>query len=567
MSAVIGVLARVEGIAPRRVLMVGAATLLVGRLVLSAARSGPVIMADEAGYLFNARVLAGGMAAEMGSSPFYRGGYSLLIAPVVAIGGEPVAAYHGVLALNAALAAALVPLLYLLLTRCLDVRAGVAAWAAVAGAAYPSVTALSQVALSENMLFPLTVAWLLFMGLLLRGAHAPAAAAGRAAAAGVCAAALWAAHGRMLVAVVLTALVLVAGAVRRGPGRAAAAAGLAALGCGMLAGLLLNDWLRGANDYDRGFDEVARLLAPLDDADGIVAVLRNLAGQAWYVLVATLGIALLLCSRLPALAGARAGARTQAGRLLALLLATTAGLVVLSAVWFASSTRPDQLIYGRYTEPVVPAIVAVGLALLAGSGRPSRPGVLAAGLLALTAAVAALRSGIDFDGEPSRWNVAALPSVTGVLDAPVIAVAGVVACMALLAFAAVAARRPGLLAPLAVLAFLPTTAYVVNLPVLRSERDVYPAAWTSPLPAVEAGGAAAVGYDLDSFDHIRVKVYQWFMPQTPVVLFHGRAERPPAGAFFGAKALSGRLARDRPEAVWSDPGGDQALWLRAPSRP
>ena len=59
----------------------------------------------------------------MGSSPFYRGGYSLLLAPVLSLDDDPVAAYHGVLVVNALLAAALVPLLYLLLTRCFDVGA------------------------------------------------------------------------------------------------------------------------------------------------------------------------------------------------------------------------------------------------------------------------------------------------------------------------------------------------------------------------------------------------------------------------------------------------------------
>lgn len=561
--------ARIERVAHRRVLVLGAATLLAARLALSVARSGPVIMADEAGYLFNARVLAGGMAAEMGSSPFYRGGYSLLVAPVLALDLDPVATYHGVLLVNAALAACLVPLLYLLLTRCFGVAQGVAAWAALAGAAYPSVTALSQVALSENVLFPLTVAWLLFAGLLVRGDGEPRARAGWAAAAALLAASLWTVHGRMLVAVALTALVLALCAVRRRADRGAAGAGLALLGCAMAAGRALNDWLLTANDYDRGFDEVARLLGPLDDLDGILAVLRNLAGQGWYLLVATLGIVVLLLARVaaPALGRVRARRGEPADRVLMLLLGTTAGLLVLSALWFASAQRPDQLVYGRYVEPVVPALLAVGLALLGCARRGTRAGALAAGLLALTAVVAALRSGLDVAGEASRWNVAALPSVTGGLDAPVLAVAGVVAGAALWAFAAAARWLPGALAPLALLAFVPTTAYVVNLPVLRSERDIYPPAWTSPLPAVERHDARTVAYDLDHFDHIRVKVYQWFMPQTPVVLFRGERERPPAELFFSAKRLAGRLAGEPAVAVWTDPGADQALWRRAPARP
>ena len=61
------------------------------------------------------------------------------------------------LALNALLAASLAPLLYLLLTRCFRCSPGAAVWPALAAAFYPSVTVFSQVALSENLLLPLTV--------------------------------------------------------------------------------------------------------------------------------------------------------------------------------------------------------------------------------------------------------------------------------------------------------------------------------------------------------------------------------------------------------------------------
>lgn len=125
-------------------------------------------MADEAGYLAHARVLGGGQEFEMGASPFYRAGYSVLLAPVVGLDADPGLTYHLVLVVNAALAASLVPLLYLLLTRCFEATPGSALGAAIAAAAYPSVTAVSQIAGSENLLFPLTVLWLLSAGLLLQ---------------------------------------------------------------------------------------------------------------------------------------------------------------------------------------------------------------------------------------------------------------------------------------------------------------------------------------------------------------------------------------------------------------
>jgi len=151
----------VHRMSARRQVLAGTILLLVLRLAFSTIRTGPLVVADEVGYLTNARVLTGGVAGQMTIAPFYRGGYSLLIAPLVSLDLSPSLTYHLILATNALLAASLVPLLYLLLTRSFRVPAQVAVAGAVVGAAYPSVTLLSQVAMSENLLLPLFVVWLL----------------------------------------------------------------------------------------------------------------------------------------------------------------------------------------------------------------------------------------------------------------------------------------------------------------------------------------------------------------------------------------------------------------------
>jgi len=101
----------VEGTRARRLLLVGTVVLLVIRLVLVLFRTGPLVVADEAGYLMNARALTGGVRGQLEAAPFYRGGYSLLIAPLVAIFSDPVTAYRLILVLNVVLAAAVAPLL------------------------------------------------------------------------------------------------------------------------------------------------------------------------------------------------------------------------------------------------------------------------------------------------------------------------------------------------------------------------------------------------------------------------------------------------------------------------
>ena len=51
------------------------------RVALSVGRDGPTSLADETGYLANARVMSGGVAGELSMAAFYRGGYSLLLLP------------------------------------------------------------------------------------------------------------------------------------------------------------------------------------------------------------------------------------------------------------------------------------------------------------------------------------------------------------------------------------------------------------------------------------------------------------------------------------------------------
>src|SRR5436305_10581847 len=120
-------------------LIAGTVALFAARFAVSMLRSGPVLVADEIGYLTNARVLAGGTAGQLHLAPFYHGGYSLLLAPLLATTSDPGRAYHLVLALNAALAACLFPLLHLLLTRFAGLSRRAALGPPFAGAVYPSV--------------------------------------------------------------------------------------------------------------------------------------------------------------------------------------------------------------------------------------------------------------------------------------------------------------------------------------------------------------------------------------------------------------------------------------------
>ena len=94
---------------------------------------------------------------------------------------------------------------------------------------------------------------------------------------------------------------------------------------------------------------------------GLRTAAANLVGQTWYLLVATFGLA----------AARRRGFPPPAeGASRAFCSLFTAGLLLVSAAAFPERTRPDMLIYGRYVEVAAPALIALGLAALAAGRLP-----------------------------------------------------------------------------------------------------------------------------------------------------------------------------------------------------
>jgi len=553
----------------RNRLLAGTFALFAARLILSLIRTGPVLVADEIGYLTNARVLSGGIAGQLEQAPFYRGGYSLLIAPLIKLGSDPTFTYHLVLALNAALAAAVFPLLYLLLTRYGGLRPEPALWVALAGAAYPALTVLSQAAMSENALYPLVVVWLIAFGGLhaaQRGGGDIAWAAGLGAATG----ALWAVHNRMIVAVALAVAGLIWLAIRRRLRPAAAATGLALIALAFLGVHLLDGYLIDHNYAGSAPDELSERMDSIFRLHGARTVLANLVGQSWYLLVATFGLA--AAAAWDFLRGRRAdGTEERAAPVLGVLLALTALLLLISAAAFPERTRPDMLIYGRYAEVVAPALIAFGLAALSrvwlsfvpDGGKKLNHTLRGLawpliGFGGLTALVVLIRATAADPDAPNRWNISALPFVTVQLG-PAILIGAALLALAGAGLLLWAGKRGQKVAALAALAlFVPVVAYGAWNPVRSSQRAVYPAGWESPEPVVEAARARRIAYDLDHYDTIGLYTVQWFLPKTKLTLFHGNRQSPRSRFVLSGEAWSHRHPGAKP--LWSFAGRDEILW-------
>lgn len=546
---------RIVRVSPRRQLLAGTAALFVLRLALSTLRTGPVLVADEVGYLTNARALAGGVRGQMTGAPFYHGGYSLLLAPLLALDHDPTTSYHLVLALNALLAAGVAPLVYFLLTRRFAVSSRVAVWPSLAAGAYPSVTIFSQVALSENLLVPLIVVWSICFGGLLQAPTDPRRTAW-ASSTSLCAVWLWAAHGRMIIAVALTIVALIASAVLEPRRMRAALVGLLVIACGLVAVHELDHFLVDRNWGGHAPSEINGPLSMLESLGGLVAFLRNLVGQTWYLLVATLGVLVASLSLGRPHVPRRRPSSSEL--VLALLLLTGIGLLFESALSFRTVDRPDTLVYGRYTEVVVPPLLALALARIDLRRYAALPTAV---LLALaTGATALIRASFHPPGGANRWNIASLPAPARDLAPEVLVAAGAVAVLAVVVLATVRRRAPAAVVPLVLVLFLPTTAAYERNPVLFSEHDFYPAGWTSPAPVV--GDARTIAFDTQGGGELWAD--QWFASKAKFLLFSGSTQSPPAGLVISSPAWAAAHADLHPKPVWNDPrSGTQLYRLRA----
>lgn len=474
------------------------------RLWLFRYHAGPVANPDETGYLAAARWLAGGPGADFTGSTFYQSGYALLLAPIHWVSADPATVYRLAVAVGSMVSATAFPLAYLVLRRLAVGRRGALLLAFVVGAS-PALLLFSGLALADAILPTLLLGWLLAIhdlvragtgrsgsrryGTVRRGIVRRGIVGGADVWAGVVAGGLagFAMTVHMRGMVVLAVTVIVVGALlvaRRVPRRAGLAALATAAGVAV-AGTVLNRALAAAL-YPGGTRDLAGLLVSrLTGLDGQAWALAGAAGQLWYLIVGTWGLAGigLVAAATVALRGAgRTSRRGGDGGLAvsfahrvtaAALLAVTLGIAYASSAALPDEHRVGNYAYGRYLSCVAVAWTLAGVAALVRARRRSIPALAAAAaaLGAGTGGVAAWYAGDRLD----RYAFIAFdfPEViflSGVPDRLDMATASLTAL--------------ALLAGLTVLAVLPV------LPVLPGRLGLPASGWARVVPP--AAGLAAV---------------------------------------------------------------------------
>jgi hypothetical protein len=341
------------------------------RLFLGHGRGAPAAFPDEGGYLLAARWLAGGPAADLSGSTFYRCGYPLLLAPVFWVAHDPRTCFRLVVGINALAGAGVFPLGYAALRRLRLTRAQAYALA-FAVALLPAAVVFGGLALTDAVLPTVVLAWLLALHSFLRSREVrPAIVAGSVASLAASYAYATHARGAVILVVHLAVLAVLAATphVTRRPARAPVAAlpvvvSMLVTAAGAGAGWALNRALRTAL-YPRGVLDLGGILSSrLSSVSGLGWTVFGAAGQLWYLVVSTWGLAGLgLAATIAALVRRRTAPVSRI--MAAALLAATLGTALASSAALPDEHRVGNFAYGRYLACVAVAYALAGVAVLA----------------------------------------------------------------------------------------------------------------------------------------------------------------------------------------------------------
>jgi hypothetical protein len=545
------------------------------RLALSLGRDGPLIFADETGYLANTRVMSGGVIGQLSLASFYRGGYSLLLLPAYWLGGGPHSQYLLVLATNALLSSLVFPLLYLLLTRVFTVPARTACIAAFVAALYPPLVATTQYAWAESLLPVLVLVAAVTLGAVV-SARRPRAATGWAIACGSCAGALYTTHGRTAPLVLMLVGLLLVLVLLRHELVVSSAAGVVATVLVVAAGQGLNAWLSASSWGTSPNGDVHRVWENARDLGALKTVAALEIGQYWYVFVTTFGLAVVGLGRagaylLPrgpssrrAVSSAAAWETGGAAVVSAFLVGSTIGLATLVGLFYRAPMTPDQVVYGRYIEILVPPLVALGLVQL-WTAQTRR--VLVE--LAVGTAVAAVASLVIIRLYAGSFVTRGRVNWTSVLGLAPLAqtserIRPVTALLVALAGAGIllaVARRSRAWATVGLAGVLVVMSVTLRVVLIETrDRATY---GSRPVALSEVAGLNAsheVGYDLAAYTPIGLFGYQWELDHTRFVLFDSRWDPPPRTDWVIAGPDWPQARQVGARRVWVHPAYRQAVW-------
>ena len=361
---------------------------------------GPSTRPDELSYLLNGRVLTGHNETPLpGVRSFYQAGYSMVTAVGALFGASIEVQFRISLFLNMFFVLLTGLALYAIVTRHFSIYARWAALVAASISVAPSVAAYSLFAYAES-LSRLLIAVVVVL-LVFEISASPTVS--KMIATWAVTAFLPVLHGRFVLLFPLTVLAMIGVALFTQPRRyQPLVAGLSTCVVVYLAFDQLNMYLR-SELYVASVGKEDRILERMTTLSEWPSILRSAAGQMWYLVSTSFGLAFVGLAVLTLAAWQHLSKRSRREAIPAMYVIGVLGAVALtSSVQLAYVTRADHLIYGRYVEAVSPVLVAIACAALLTSFRWRLWGLALSVVVALTVILL-----IATDGDRLREMMAA----------------------------------------------------------------------------------------------------------------------------------------------------------------
>lgn len=309
---------------------------------------------------------------------------------------------------------------------------------------------------------------------------------------------------------------------------------------------VLRRWL-----YRNRMTQESRLVGLLVDRSHLTDLLREMAGQGWYLLASTLGLGFVGGVVCAVRARRLATSRREPGDATAVFVLVSAVLfLLLGSLQLVEASRGDQFVYGRYVETCAPVLFVVAVTALAkGWPRVRRWWLVACVLvvavpIAMTAALRQdiVRQWVDLNGPLRSPNVPALDGMQALVgSAGLVSFALAFGLLGLVAFLLSRAGMVPLLRVTAVVFLVSSSWTAIRTMDARSEN------WSglgATYGSIVRSRSTVVGYDDRTPADKRYYVLRydlhpvrlvWMPVSTPgavvprdIACVYGHAEHPPS---------------------------------------
>ena len=351
--------------------LVAAVSAVVFMASVAARMAAPTIHPDEWGFLSNGQALIGNVEAPIPTGSFYPAGFGIVTGLAALVSGSISGAYRITLFANIGFALATAWFAGRLAQRTFGASPAVSRLASLL------VLVLPGTIVSAMFAWPEIAARLMFLGFVAI-VHRTVTDTTRGNTVLLCAyvGLIPALHGRFTLLLPVVAGLCV---WLWRTGRLAfshAVNGALAMTGGYAVSYLLNRFVK-ASIYTESYDQENRLLERLFRPDLWPALLRTMVGQTWYLLATSVGIVGLgLLFAVTMAVRHRRDRRTDERQwaesvTLAVLAFSVFAIIFTGGLQLLHGNRGDHLMYGRYVEMMVPAVVVVAVVALSRVGSLS----------------------------------------------------------------------------------------------------------------------------------------------------------------------------------------------------